>query len=71
MTVIVSADVSGGETWPENVTDSSGRAGLGEMLSVKETVADTGEIKGCGEKVVPIIMSSRIESAVIPMNLNL
>jgi hypothetical protein len=71
MTKILSADVSGGETVPENVTDSPGCAGLGEILSVNEIVADTGEIKGCGEKVAPIIMSSIIERAIIPMNLNL
>jgi len=59
----------GGETVPENVTDSPGSAGLGEIISVN--VPENGLAYAGERKVAPIIVTARIERTVTAMNLNL
>jgi hypothetical protein len=59
----------GGETVPENVTDSPGCAGLGEIISVN--VPENGIAYAGESEVTPIIVSTRIERTATPMNLNL
>jgi hypothetical protein len=58
----------GGITAPENVTDSPGSAGLGEIISVN-VPEKLGAYAG-DRKVAPTIVSTRIEMTVRAMNLN-